>query len=120
MELGWCMEAEVENQIVVREHCNMDPATQDTQVAHIRGLQEEVAVVYEEGMEHQREVACGKEVAAAVVNYRREEGEHIPPLLADREAGNMVFGDEDRSAAVVNWFVEFDDRQKESYMHLLS
>lgn len=119
MELEWCMEAEVENQIVVHEHCNTDHATQDMQVGRIRGLQE-VAVVYQEGMEHRREVACGKEVAAAVVNYRREEGEHIRPLLAAQKAGNRMFGDEDQSAAVVNWIVEFDDLQKESYMLLLS
>lgn len=105
MELEWYMEAGVESQMV---RCNMGPAIQDMQVGCSRGLQEEVAVAYVEGMANQREVAYGKELVAAVVYYRMEEGVHIRPLRVAREAGNRVFGDEARSAAVVSWIFEFD------------
>lgn len=118
MEMEWCKEAEVENQIVEHGHCNMDPATRDMQVGHIHGLWE-VVVVPAEGMAHPREVAHGKEVEVAVVNYRREEGVHTHPLLAARETGSRVFGDEDQSA-VVNWLFEFDGLLEDSCMHLLS
>lgn len=106
MELERCKEAEVKNQIVVHGHCNTVPANPDMQVGRTHGLWE-VAVAPEEGMVHPREVAHGKDVEAAVVNYKGEEGVNTRPLLAAREAGSRVFGDEDQSA-VAYWLFEFD------------
>lgn len=93
MELEQCKEAGIQNQIVVHEHCNMDPATQDMQVVRIRGSPEAAVVSVEVGKEHQRKLAYGKVV---VVSYRQEDDEHTHQLLTAQGADNKGFGYEDQ------------------------
>lgn len=120
MEL--CKEAGAWNQIVVHEHCSMDPASRGMQVGRIHGLGEAAVGPEEARMEPRREVAHGKVAGAAADVVRCKEvsckeegqGDHIQPWQVAPKAGSMALTEDEYLSVVVNWTSEPDGLREDS------